>query len=118
MKFLRCLLAFQFLVLLLGRDVSSLSINNEDIEANVIDKRNPASKKSSEQCGKNELYNTCASGCERSCDDVNNDDRSSGERCASPAVCAKRCVCRESYVRDKSSNGKCIRVQECPRVKH
>lgn len=82
----------------------------------LIDKRSGPVKRNADDCGNFELFNSCSPSCERNCEDVNNDDRS-GERCIGKNDCVEKCVCKEGYIRE-AVNGKCIRIQECPRVKH
>lgn len=87
-----------------------------DKRSNLVKRSAVAAAAAAADCGDHELFNTCGSTCERNCDDINNDDRS-GERCTGNMDCVEKCVCKEGYVRE-NLDGKCIRIQECPRVKH
>jgi hypothetical protein len=58
------------------------------------------------QCGENEVYSTCGSGCgDLSC------QQPDSKNLVCPAVCRVGCFCAEGYVRD--ANGKCVTPDQC-----
>jgi hypothetical protein len=60
------------------------------------------------QCGENEVYSTCGSGCgDLTC------KQPDSKNLVCPAVCKVGCFCGEGYVRD--ANGKCVTPDQCPK---
>ncbi|KAH7731158.1 hypothetical protein AAVH_00055 [Aphelenchoides avenae] len=79
-----------------------VSENGICIRKSACPKPQPAHKR----CAKNEVFKSCGTACEPSCDN------------SAPSICTLQCVvdtcqCRKGFVRDSKSR-KCIRKTQCP----